>query len=1012
MPTNTIFSHWVTCTLLTAMIISCNATPEIDPIEAYLDLPLEERQKAVHAVDAMQLPAGLEVNLFAAEPMVINPTNMAIDAKGRVWVCESYNYAVPKAEQTETGGRIIILEDTDGDGRADDRKVFYQDESVHLALGISVYGNKVYVARSPNMLVFTDSNGDDQPDQIDTLFTGMGNPGDHSAHALVFGPDGKYYFNFGNAGIQVNAKDGTPIIDKEGNRVIAHGKPYHGGMVFRCDTDGSNFEVLGHNFRNNYEVAVDAYGNLWQSDNDDDGNRGVRINYVMAHGNYGYLDEYTGAHWGQPRTAMHDSIPMRHWHQNDPGVVPNLLHTGAGSPTGIAVYEGKLLPSQFQGQIIHADAGPNVVRAYPRKAIGAGYTAHMEPIMKNNHDQWFRPVDVAVAPDGSLFAADWYDPVVGGAAAGDHQKGRIFRIAPKRTPYQIKHLDIQTNEDAVAALVNPNDSRRYLGWQHLATQKEAAIPQLEKVFEADDPAHRARALWLLGHLPKGLSYFQKAMQDPSPEIRKAAIRLAFQQKWPIQSFAKAALEDNHSGVRATMAIGLRPINTPEANAIWAQLAQQYDGHDRWYLEALGIGADLYWDDRFAAWEKLGKQQQPAARRIVWRARCEAALPYLVDIIQSESLPSDEVPKYFRAFDFHRSSKKNDVLISLLENSNLQIQGLILQHLDPENLPSHLLLNEALVNVLDHQKGSMAYVQLVRKFGLTKYIPALTTLVLESKNDEVRQLAMATLMNEEGFNAHQHVADQILKLDSLAIPLIQTLGGVANRPSLTLLQSLTLKEELSINAGKAAVQALGNSWWGEDFLMEAVEDPRFKSALKPTAARVLFSVYRTSIHDRAAQYLDRPTTADGKQLPALRDLVATIGNPAKGAQVFETYCQTCHVINGNGISFGPELSIIGDKLSKEGLLRSIMYPSEGVNHGFETHQIEMEDGVAVGLLASDSQNEVVLKLVGGASQVIPKSKILKRTILPQSLMPNLTIGMTMEELIDLVTYLEGLKDQTL
>ena len=123
------------------------------------------------------------------------------------------------------------------------------------------------------------------------------------------------------------------VRDQDGD-VIDH-KKYKQGMVFRCDPDGSNVECLGHNFRNKYEVAVDSYGSLWQSDNDDDGNRGTRINYVMDYGNYGFTDEMTGAGWQSNRTNIEDSIPFRHWHLNDPGVVPNLLQTGAGSPTGM-----------------------------------------------------------------------------------------------------------------------------------------------------------------------------------------------------------------------------------------------------------------------------------------------------------------------------------------------------------------------------------------------------------------------------------------------------------------------------------------------------------------------------------------------------------------------------------------------------------------------------------------------------------------------------------------------------
>src|SRR5205085_12335874 len=154
--------------------------------------------------------------------------------------------------------------------------------------------------------------------------------------------------------------------------------PYRMGLVFRMNPPGSpemELETMAWNFRNNYEVNVDSFGTMWQSDNDDDGNQGVRINYVMEYGNFGYKDEMTGAGWQAKRTNLEKEIPLRHWHLNDPGVVPNLLQTGAGSPTGICIYEGNLLPEVFRNQIIHCDAGPNVVRSYPVQFSGAGYSA-------------------------------------------------------------------------------------------------------------------------------------------------------------------------------------------------------------------------------------------------------------------------------------------------------------------------------------------------------------------------------------------------------------------------------------------------------------------------------------------------------------------------------------------------------------------------------------------------------------------------------------------------------------
>src|SRR5215217_2186881 len=327
------------------------AASRADQDSAYAKLSDEEKRLSKNALAGIDVAEGLQAQLFASEPMIGNPTNIDIDARGRVWVCEALNYRPqlnPENPQRAEGDRILILEDTNGDGKADTSKVFYQGNDVNAALGVAVLGNKVIVSCSPNVFVFTDTNGDDKPDSKEVLFSHVGGEQhDHAIHAFTFGPDGKLYFNFGNAGDSIKDRNGNVIRDVDGNLVNGKGNPYRQGMVFRCDMDGSNFEVLANNFRNNYEVAVDAFGNMWQSDNDDDGNMGVRINYILEYGNYGYTDEMTGAGWRSRRVNMEDSIPLQHWHLNDPGAVPNLLQTGSGSPTGMLVYEGDLLPGRF-----------------------------------------------------------------------------------------------------------------------------------------------------------------------------------------------------------------------------------------------------------------------------------------------------------------------------------------------------------------------------------------------------------------------------------------------------------------------------------------------------------------------------------------------------------------------------------------------------------------------------------------------------------------------------------------
>jgi putative membrane-bound dehydrogenase-like protein len=650
---------------------------------------------------ARMTPAdGLQVQLFASEPMVVNLCDMDIDARGRVWVTEGANYRSSFQKWgllRPEGDRIVIVEDTNGDGAADKAKTFYQDPSINAALGICVLGNKVIVSCSPYIFVLTDTDGDDVADKRDILFfTHMRSfDHDHSAHAFVFGPDGKLYFNFGNAGVHLAAPraelkqncplhgllpreeitNAVPIVDVDGNRVTDKGKPYRQGMVFRCDLDGSNVEVLGHNFRNNYEVAVDSFGTLWQSDNDDDGNRGVRINYVMEHGNFGYVDELKGESWGagwkraQEKGASESEKVLYEWHQYDPGVVPNLLHTGQGSPTGITMYEGKLLPRAFQNQVIHCDAGPRVVRAYPVTGDGAGYSATISNVL-TSPDNWYRPSDVCVAPDGSLFVADWHDAGVGGHNMADKvvefMTGRIYRVAPQgAAEYRVQKFDFNTPAGCVSALQSPNNATRYLAWTALNRMQGTARKELENLWgKNNDPRQRARALQLLARI-KGSEkkYVEAALKDKDLDIRITGLRAARMLKLDVISYLKQLSKDSSPHVRRECALALRHNQSSDAPKLWARLATQHDGKDRWYLEALGIGADQQEEKFFAAWlnEVKGKWNTPGGRDIVWRSRASKSAPLLVQMITAKQVAAADKDRYMRALDYLSGPEREKAL---------------------------------------------------------------------------------------------------------------------------------------------------------------------------------------------------------------------------------------------------------------------------------------------------------------------------------------------------------------
>ena len=191
-----------------------------------------------NAVAGLDVTDGVELKLFAAEPMLLSPSNIDIDHLGRVWVCEVVNYrrfANGNNKERAEGDRILVLEDTNGDGMADKETVFYQGREIDSAHGVCVLGNRVIVSAGDSVFSFYDDNGDSKADRKEVLFTGIkGTQHDHGIHSFTFGPDGRLYFNFGNSGNELHTPDGKLVVDVAGNEVIANRKPYQEGMAFRC----------------------------------------------------------------------------------------------------------------------------------------------------------------------------------------------------------------------------------------------------------------------------------------------------------------------------------------------------------------------------------------------------------------------------------------------------------------------------------------------------------------------------------------------------------------------------------------------------------------------------------------------------------------------------------------------------------------------------------------------------------------------------------------------------------
>ncbi len=980
--------------------------------QALLD-SLTESQKhdAIHALKGLQIDPDLEITTFATEPMLKNPTNMDIDSKGRVWITEAFNYrpAIAGNPINPAGDRIVILEDTNGDGKADTEKVFYQSPELNAPLGIAVLDSMVIVAQSPYIWKFFDDNHDDKADRKELMFQGIGGEQhDHGAHAFTFGPDGKLYFNLGNEGKQLLDAQGKPVLDQDGDEIGP--KKYKQGMVFRCNIDGSQVECLGQNFRNNFEVAVDSYGAIWQSDNDDDGNKGVRINSVFEHGNYGYTDEMTGEGWYVNRTNKEKEVPLQHWHLNDPGVVPNLLQTGSGSPTGILVYEGHLLPSKFQNQIIHADAGPNVVRAYPIKAQGAGYSASILNLVEGVKDQWFRPADVTVAPDGSLFIADWYDPGVGGHQAGDQNKGRIYRISPKNTPYFVKKTQLNSPIGAITALFNPNLATRYLGYKALQQMGANAQKDIDRIFQSETNLRlKARLFWILAQGPEGLAYIDKALSHPSEEWRMMAIRAAKMRPFGTwKALAHRAVNDANDQVKRELAIALHHVKDSEADELWAKLAAQHTGNDRWYLEALGIGADKQWESRLTAYLASKPLDSPAFRDIIFRSRTELANPYLFQYLR-EAKPLDEKLRYFRALDFLPGEQKSVMLVDLLNKDlkNDQAASLIaIRHLAPAYVQKNELARKSLIKLLPKDNID-EYTKLIEKYNLAELKPDLMKVILSNKGGRQAAKALYALPNGGQFiQANFEKGNNAVKRS-----IIDAIRWQGNKESIALLSQTMQNTKLDLLVRKDAAKGIGNSYpAGEDFVLQSLKDKKIPENLIPSAVESVSKAWRKGVRIEANGYLSGAQNVSKTKHPPLNDLINLKGVAKNGIKVFVEQCAMCHQINNEGIDFGPKLSEIGSKLSKEGMYLSILHPNAGIGFGYESFEITTKKGdVYQGIITSKNETDIILKLPGGSIQNFKTSALKSVKQLDNSMMPDgLADGISTTELNDLVEYLSTLK----
>ncbi|MFM7399218.1 MAG: PVC-type heme-binding CxxCH protein [Verrucomicrobiota bacterium] len=594
----------------------------------YMPVDFDSGPLAVPA-ELFTLPEGLEVTVWATSPMIFNPTNIDFDEKGRMYVAEGVNYR-SKAGRRPEGDRIVILEDTTGAGRADKVSVFTQETALVSPLGVAHIDGKVVVSQPPDLLVYTDVDGDGKidlakGDRREVLLTGFnGRNHDHSLHSVTFGPDGRWNFNQGNTCAQFTDRSGktfrigSPYNHGEWTKQAVDaqavaglrsddGNVWVGGFSVRMNSDGTEARIMGHNYRNSFEQSVNSFGDMYQSDNDDP--PACRVSLVMEGGNAGFASADGKRSWGADRRPGQET-PVAEWRQDDPGTMPAGDVYGGGSPTGVAFYENGALGDRWNGLLLACEAGKNVVFGYLPKPDGAGMKLERFDFFTSNKDkEWagsdflggkatgvlktrFRPSDVCVGPDGAIYVADWFDPGVGGHATRDNAlAGTIYRIAPKGFKSVVPKIDLATTEGQIAALRSPSPNLRAGGFNRLRASGDKAFDAVATLLADANPFVSSRAVWLLAQLgERGVARVRQELGSSDDTRRLVAFRALRAAGRDVFPLCEKMSDDASPALRREVALALRDFRTPEAVRLLVKIARRFDGKDRSYLEAIGLAA--------------------------------------------------------------------------------------------------------------------------------------------------------------------------------------------------------------------------------------------------------------------------------------------------------------------------------------------------------------------------------------------------------------------------------------
>jgi putative membrane-bound dehydrogenase-like protein len=945
----------------------------------------------------------LQIQLFVESPRIVTPTGIDVDHRGRVWVIESNTHFPPEGYSGHSSDRVLVMT---GKARAEEIVTFTDGLTHAMSIAVRPAGT-IYVATRRDVFLYYDEDGDLKPDRREQILR-LETEADYPHNALAgfaFDALGGIYVGLGE-----NLGEKYTLFGSDGTTWTGGGE---GGSLFRCRADGSHLSRWATGFWNPHASCIDAFGRFFTVDNDPDSRPPCRLLHAIPGGDFGYR-------FRNGRKGLH---PFTAWNGEIPGTLPMVAGTGE-APSGIIAYEADQLPPEYVGNLLVTSWGDHRIDRFRLESQGASITSRAEPLIVGGTN--FRPVGLAVAPDGSLYCTDWVleDYKL-------HGQGRLWRISTVDSP-QREFLDVT----AISSETSLEQLKDHLDSPRLEIRREAAATMrlspeglrlLLNVAADKQETERVRidAVWALLNdrardrdNPIGKfgpwSDFAKIAPDlefvasvlTPPGTPRGQLAEAFQVQFPRDGALVDRLADN-TDPYIFSALLTRLVQDSSTEAIASAFFAAAGASPA--RRVLFLLAARQKDPQQTAIIEWGLADGDASIRraaIQWVAEegLEAFRPQLEDVLRDGGITNDLFLAAMAALEMldGRNPQETDKT-----PASERLTAVVTDETRPPGLRARALrmlppgekgLTIPLLSRLAQSKNPTLQLEAVRTLQHWPDAAAAEPLAAVATNTncdvELRAEAIAGLANSASMGPDDEASLQVL------IDLLDFDEPVLQRESLRSLRTVIRRKPWI----KQAALALSKPW--------------------KNAYRV--GKHHRELADQLALALDEP----GRELPAhvsavmsarpatLDDWLAQLGrrgDRAAGRRVFfhtnSTGCYRCHTVNGRGGAVGPDLSVVARSMNREKLAISILQPSKEIAPQYVTWKVVTTSGkVYEGLILGETDNgQLRLGTADATVLQLDKDEIEERaprniSIMPTDLIERLTIG----EFCDLLTFLESLK----